>query len=279
MRTWYHGGMNNYGDISRLARVWGQMLTRCYDPDNAKWDRYGGRGIKVCKEWRESCDAFTRWALSNGYAKGLQVDRRNNDGPYAPWNCRWVTAKVNMRNTSVNHNITIDGVTKCLADWIEDPRCTLTSRGVWMRFKRGWEPKAALFTPSLKTRVKGQSVKQLTAFGETKGLLDWVKDARCVVPYEVLQDRTTYVGWSGEKIITHSVTSSLKTGRAGRYARKLEAFGEVKFLAEWVADPRCSVTYDILRSRLDKHHWDAERAITENRMPDGYRKHSKEVTP
>lgn len=61
---------------------------------------YGGRGIKVCDEWRGkgSSKKFIEWSMINGYMKGLEIDRIDNDGDYSPQNCRYVTRKDNQRN-------------------------------------------------------------------------------------------------------------------------------------------------------------------------------------
>ena len=82
-----------------LHNVWGSMLDRCRNPKCKSYPNYGGRGITVCEEWLRSFEAFYLWATNNGYSHGLQLDRCDNDGPYAPWNCRWVTQKANCQNT------------------------------------------------------------------------------------------------------------------------------------------------------------------------------------
>lgn len=82
-----------------LHRVWGSMLDRCRNPKCKSYPNYGGRGIKVYDGWVNCFEAFYLWAMNNGYAPGLQLDRRDNDGPYAPWNCRWITQKDNCQNT------------------------------------------------------------------------------------------------------------------------------------------------------------------------------------
>lgn len=74
------------------------MRRRCHNPDHAAFPSYGGRGIVVCDEWRNSSRSFVAWAISAGWRTGLQIDRRDNDGPYSPENCRFVTAAVNNRN-------------------------------------------------------------------------------------------------------------------------------------------------------------------------------------
>lgn len=81
-----------------LYRTWSNIKTRCYNPNWDHYEYYGGRGIKVCDEWLDDYVAFQKWALDNGWSKGLQIDREDNDGDYSPDNCRWVTAKVNSSN-------------------------------------------------------------------------------------------------------------------------------------------------------------------------------------
>lgn len=86
---------------SPLYRVRNAMIERCYRPSCRGFPRYGGRGITVCDEWRRSFAAFYEWAMSHGYAPGLQIDRIDNDGPYTPENCRFVTPRDNVLNSSI----------------------------------------------------------------------------------------------------------------------------------------------------------------------------------
>jgi hypothetical protein len=97
-----------------LASVYRSMLRRCYSPNHRSYPRYGGRGIAVCSEWRSSFDAFFKWARSHGHGRGLQLDRVDNDGPYSPENCRWVTPAINMRN-STNARLTQQDVSRVRA--------------------------------------------------------------------------------------------------------------------------------------------------------------------
>ena len=83
-----------------IYKRWSSMRVRCTCKENVMYPRYGGRGIHICEEW-SSFDVFLKWALENGYSKNLQIDRINNNGGYSPENCRWVTAKVNTRNTAI----------------------------------------------------------------------------------------------------------------------------------------------------------------------------------
>lgn len=77
--------------------TWNCMLQRCYNPRSSSWPRYGGRGIKVCRRWRDSFENF--WNdMASTHKAGLEIDRKNSDGDYTPSNCRWVTRSENMQN-------------------------------------------------------------------------------------------------------------------------------------------------------------------------------------
>lgn len=110
-----HGGRR-----TPLYNIWCAMKERCNNPHNKRYSRYGGRGIVVSEEWMNDFSSFREWAVHNGYAEGLTIDRIDNDKGYSPCNCRWVTRKVQNRNYSKNHNITYNGKTMCIADWAEE---------------------------------------------------------------------------------------------------------------------------------------------------------------
>ena len=83
---------------SRLYRIWTGMKSRCYNPKYTKYSLYGGRGITVCEQWLNDVQAFYDWAMSNGYADNLSIDRIDNDKGYCPENCRWATITEQNRN-------------------------------------------------------------------------------------------------------------------------------------------------------------------------------------
>ncbi len=93
------------------------MKARCYNPNHQTYYAYGGRGIKVCKIWRQDFKAFYDWCIINGWQKGLQIDRINNNGDYKPSNCRFVTCQQNLCNRQDTVFIKYKGETKILSEW------------------------------------------------------------------------------------------------------------------------------------------------------------------
>jgi len=83
----------------RLYFCWKNIHIRCKYKSYNRYNRYGGRGIKVCSEWSNYL-IFQEWSLNNGYNNNLQIDRINNNGNYEPSNCRWVLPIINHRNSS-----------------------------------------------------------------------------------------------------------------------------------------------------------------------------------
>ena len=104
---------------NRLRNIYRGMMSRCYNPKSQNYQRYGGRGIIVCDEWRQDPENFQAWALENGYQDKLTIDRIDNDGNYEPSNCAWVTKKQNSSHNSRTHLITINSETHNLKWWCE----------------------------------------------------------------------------------------------------------------------------------------------------------------
>lgn len=81
----------------RIFGILAGIINRCENPEHLTYYRYGGRGIR--NEFK-SQEEFVIWAINNGYADNLEIDRIDNDKNYSPGNCRWVTKSENGRNKS-----------------------------------------------------------------------------------------------------------------------------------------------------------------------------------
>jgi hypothetical protein len=123
---------------SSLKDCYSNMIRRCTDPFNNRWDCYGGRGITVCNEWIgiDGRRRFYDWALEAGYDKGLQIDRIDVNGNYMPENCRFVDAMIQANNTRRNRVVNWQGKSMTAAEWARE--LGLTYASMQHRLDRGW---------------------------------------------------------------------------------------------------------------------------------------------
>jgi len=134
---------------SRAYRAWGDMLQRCSNPNFRQFKDYGGRGITVCEEWKNSFENFLR--DMGEPPEGLSLDRIDNDGGYSADNCRWATRAQQQQNrrqkaatpanlsisrsfedlqigrkTFVREVITVNGRTMTIEEWAARLRVPVT---------------------------------------------------------------------------------------------------------------------------------------------------------
>lgn len=108
---------------TRIYRIWSNMKRRCLNPKAENYNRYGGRGITVCDEWKNDFMSFYNWSMENGYQEYLTIDRIDNDGNYEPSNCRWATTKDQENNRGdFNIIVTYKGKTQTLMQWAEETK-------------------------------------------------------------------------------------------------------------------------------------------------------------
>lgn len=133
-----------------LYQTWTGMINRCYWSKHNRSKHYMLKGITVCDEWRYNFIKFKDWAFSNGWEKGLSLDRINNDGNYEPSNCRWATNKEQARNRSSNVWIEINGISQIATVWAEE--YNISPATIHNRMTKGWSGYDAVCTPLFKRK-------------------------------------------------------------------------------------------------------------------------------
>jgi len=133
-----HGAWN-----TPLFNVWTGMIRRCTNPNDKKYPRYGGRGIKVCDRWLNVNNFIAD--MTAGYKKGLQINRIDNDGNYTKDNCEWATTKAQTRNYSRNVIIEHIGKKLCVVDWAIETG--IPAKTIYDRISHGWSPIDAITKP------------------------------------------------------------------------------------------------------------------------------------
>lgn len=132
---------------SRFYQAWSNMKRRCNDSTNKRYAHYGARGIGYDPKWEKFSGFYED--MFSGYDNTLTLDRIDNDKGYSLENCRWATISEQMNNMSTNHRVTINGVTKTMAQWIV--LSGIKSSTVHQRINAyGWSIYDSLFTPTKK---------------------------------------------------------------------------------------------------------------------------------
>ena len=149
-----------------LYVTWKDMCSRCNDSNATGYERYGGRGIKVCDRW-SGTGGFPNFLEDMGERpEGTSLDRIDNNGNYCKENCRWFTPKGQHRNKRNNKLLTLNGEIKTLAEWSEE--LGISSDTITTRLTRlGWDEEKALTTP-VNDLYSNTGVKSKRKRGEKK---------------------------------------------------------------------------------------------------------------
>lgn len=128
-RATKHGGVGSREYVSYSA-----MKSRCSNPNDKRFERYGGRGIKVCDHWVESFGNFLA-DMGPMPSAAHSIERLDNNADYKPGNCIWASIEVQANNRSNNTRIEICGETKNITQWARDTGVHRTV--ILRRMKRG----------------------------------------------------------------------------------------------------------------------------------------------
>lgn len=132
---------------------WQSMKTRCENPNASDYERYGGRGIRICERW-SSFDNF--FADMGERPKNTTLDRIDVNGDYCPENCKWSDHVEQQRNKRSNVLYTYKGETKCVAEWAEHANISVVT--LLSRLYKGWTFDKAIETP-VDTRKRNKLAK------------------------------------------------------------------------------------------------------------------------
>ena len=172
---------------TKIYTVWVCMIGRCYNPRNAKFHRYGGRGVKVCDRWRNSAAAFLE-DMGQPPSKKHSLDRfPDTDGEYEPSNCRWATAKQQQGNRTNNSMIEVNGQRIRMIEAAES--AGIPANIVRGRIAAGWSAMLALSIP---VNGRRNAAKTFEIDGESLTLLEWSKVSG--IPRSSISSRLG-IGW------------------------------------------------------------------------------------
>jgi hypothetical protein len=139
-----YGGATHRMSRSPEHRTWCGMIQRCTNPERERYNRYGGRGIRVCDEWRGP-NGFASFYAHVGPRPSSKhsIDRYpDNDGDYCPGNVRWATMLEQQHGRSSLILVSFDGRTMPLGRWIRE--LGLPQRNTYLRVEKGMSPLMAL---------------------------------------------------------------------------------------------------------------------------------------
>lgn len=161
--------IKTHGDsYGRLYRIYQHMIERCYRETSRVYPNYGGRGIHICSDWynpdltkwkkhragNPGYLAFKEWAYTNGYydqpkntknSDLISIDRIDPNGPYAPWNCRWITMREQAANKRDTLYISVGHDQMTIQELIDGYQLPITYAAVLKQIKRGWSADAIIY--------------------------------------------------------------------------------------------------------------------------------------
>ena len=227
---------------TRLYRIWGAMRQRCKNPNEAGYENYGGRGIRVCPEW-EDFFAFRAWALTHGYQEDLSIERIDVNGNYCPENCTWATRLQQANNKTNNRFIEFNGKRMTSRQW--DRELGFREGVLSDRLNTlGWDLKRTMTEPVSSSRAASFSYK-----GETHTVSEWAQILG--ISLSSMWKRLKDPKWSSDDVFERP-----KHGKTN----PLTFQGKTLPLWKWAIE--VGIPRDTLWKRIKHSHWTVEKALT-----------------
>lgn len=233
---------------SKLNCIYSRMKTVCLNPKSRDYKNYGGKGVDVCDEWKDSTKVgihknvtqgwinFKEWALKNGYEEGLTLRLINRNGNYCPQNCRWENA---IGNQLV---LTYKGKTQTLIEWCEE--LNLDYKLVSNRIsKRHWSAEKAF-----ETKRCSPPTRLIEYNGKTQSVTEWSKEVG--IGIATILNRLDLLHWSVEK--------TLETKGNPRH-HMFTYNGKTQCLKDWCRE--MGLDYHMVYNRIYKLNWSFEEAL------------------
>lgn len=276
------------GKVSPEYRCWQAIKNRCLNPNVPEFPLYGGRGIRICDEWRDSFEAFLR-DVGSKPSRRLSLDRIDPDGHYEPGNVRWATTIEQNRNLRTTVLYEMDGRKQPLGAWADEygmPREVVNQR----ISKWSWSLHDALTVPT------GGAGPKLGATHQDEGRrlygIWYAMISRCHNQSDRVYDRyggrgiqvcerwrnsfEDFLADVGERpSLVHTIdridndrgygsdnvrwATATEQNRNRRGTKKYELAGQSRTLAEW-AD-LAGISYERVKQRILVYGWDLDEAL------------------
>jgi hypothetical protein len=149
----------------RLYHIYYGMRQRCYNPNNKRYEHYGGRGITLCDEWLNGgYDVFKKWSIEHGYQDGMSIDRIDKDKDYCPENCEWVSLS---ENTSRGNSGMVKNHSKIEFIYAVDPSGNRIDIDNILAFSR----KTGLNYSGVNAAIRGRSKRHYNGYEFHSGII------------------------------------------------------------------------------------------------------------
>lgn len=152
-------------NVPPTYRAWQAMKNRCLNKAGINYNNYGGRGITVCDEWRNSFVNFYK-DMGERPSNKYSLDRIDNNGNYCKQNCRWATKIQQANNTRFNRKINYNGKEISLKDF--GKKVNLKRKALSWRIHNGWTIEEIKNNEKIKYTIRRKKILELRKKGLTQ---------------------------------------------------------------------------------------------------------------